>query len=495
MDKAHNIAKNTSYLTLALILQKIISFTYFTLLARYIGPAALGKYYLAISFTTIFAIFIDLGFANVLIREVAKNRERASRWLGNILTIKLPLVALVITAVLVLINVLDYDLLVRQLVYISVISMALDSFTTTFFAVARGSHNLKYESISSIIFQIIVLTFGYSALLLGGGLLPAMAALALASTYNFIYSWAIVKWRLKIAIRFLYDRLLIKEILMISWPFAAYAILQRLYTYLDSVLLSLLAGDLQVGLYQVAFKIIFALQFLPLAFTASLYPAMSAYWQGDRSRLLTSFKRALNYLMIISLPLIIGAIVLTDKIILLFKSGYDGAAWPLRISIVALFFIFINFPIGSLLNACDAQRKNTRNMAIITVASVILNLILIPRFQAIGASLTVLTTNGLMFILGIREVKKIISYRSRQNLVVFLKALAASLLMGAIIFFSRSFLNVFIAAALGGALYFLFLFWLGGFSKEDIISIRDSFRRSPAAGKIAEVNDVSKIGV
>ena len=68
MPKIANIAKNTSYLTLALVFQKIISFTYFTLLARYIGPASLGKYYLALSFTTIFAIFIDLGFANVLIR-------------------------------------------------------------------------------------------------------------------------------------------------------------------------------------------------------------------------------------------------------------------------------------------------------------------------------------------------------------------------------------------------------------------------------------------
>ena len=53
MLKINNIARNTSYLTLALILQKIISFTYFTLLARYVGPVSLGKYYFAISFTTI----------------------------------------------------------------------------------------------------------------------------------------------------------------------------------------------------------------------------------------------------------------------------------------------------------------------------------------------------------------------------------------------------------------------------------------------------------
>jgi O-antigen/teichoic acid export membrane protein len=478
MTKIENIAKNTSYLTLALILQKIISFTYFTLLARYVGPASLGKYYLAISFTTIFAIFIDLGFANVLTREIAKDRERASRWLGNILTLKLPLAALALIVVFVLINVLGYDPLTKALVYVSCISMVLDSFTMTFFAAARGCHNLKYESISSVIFQSIVLVVGYSALLLGGGLLPAMGALALASLYNFIYAWSIVSARLKIGVRLLYDQPLVREILIISWPFAAYAILQRIYTYLDSVLLSILAGDVQVGLYQVAFKIIFALQFLPLAFTASLYPALSAYWHANREQLTVSFERAMNYLIIISLPIIVGAIVLSDKIILLFKEGYAGAAAPLRISIISLFFIFLNFPVGALLNACDAQRKNTRNMAIVTAVSVIMNLLLIPRWQAVGASATVLAANFLMFALGLMSVRRIIVYRARKNLLMFGKVLLASLLMGAVIWSGQGYFNVFVTTILGGILYFFILFLLGGFSRADVLSIYQSFRKA-----------------
>lgn len=477
MEKIGNIAKNTSYLTLALILQKVISFTYFTLLARYVGPASLGKYYFAISFTTIFAIFIDLGFANVLIREVAKNSERAEKWLSNVLILKVPLAILALAAVFISINILDYDAITRNLVYISCICMVLDSFTATFFAVVRGFHNLKYESISSVIFQIIVLIFGYGSLLAGGGLIPAMFALALASTFNFTYSWIILKNKLKISLKFVYDKVLTKEIIMIAWPFAVYAIFQRLYTYLDSVLLSVLAGDIEVGLYQVAFKIIFALQFLPMAFTASLYPAMSSYWLNNREQLLISFERAMNYLIIISLPIIIGTIVLADKIILLFSEGYAGALLPLEISIVSLFFIFINFPIGSLLNACDQQRKNTLNMGIVMVASIILNLFLIPRWQAVGASLTVLVTNFLMTILGMHWVKKIIPYRYGKNLKIFAKVLFASLIMGAIVFFGKVYLNVFLVTIIGAVIYFFFLIILGGFKKEDFMSVLKSFKR------------------
>jgi O-antigen/teichoic acid export membrane protein len=477
MNKVENIAKNTSYLTLALILQKIISFTYFTLLARHVGPASLGKYYLAISFTTIFAIFIDLGFTNVLTREIAKDSHKAERWLGNILSLKIPLAGAALLTVFILINILGYDPLTKTLVYISAISMVLDSFTTTFFGVSRGFHNLKYESISSVVFQLIVLIVGYGALLLGGGLVPAMAALALASIFNFGYAFIIIKKRLKITVRILYEKPLVREILMISWPFAAYAILQRLYTYLDSVLLSFLSGDVQVGLYQVAFKIIFALQFLPSAFTASLYPAMSAYWHSNRQQLLLSFERAMNYLIIISLPIIVGVIVLANKIVLLFKTGYDGAILPLQISIASLFFIFLNFPIGSLLNACDAQKKNTRNMAIVTIISVLINLALIPYWQAIGASLTVLLTNFLMFILGVLSVKKIIAYRLRKNLQTFLKVIAASVIMGLIIMAGKLYLNIFIVTVLGAAIYFGCLFLFNGFSREDIKSVVKSFKR------------------
>jgi O-antigen/teichoic acid export membrane protein len=476
MTKIHNIAKNTSYLTLALVLQKVISFAYFTLLARYLGPADLGKYYFAISFTTIFAIFIDLGFVNVITREIAKDQAKANRFLGNVLGLKIPLALISVLAVLSLINILHYDPFVKILVYISCFSMVLDSFTLTFFSAARGFHNLKYESIASVIFQLIVLVLGYSALLLGAGLVPAMAALALASLFNFVYSFSVIVYKLKIAVKIVYDKAIIKKIISISWPFALYAVFQRLYTYLDSVLLAFFAGDVQVGLYQVAFKIIFALQFLPMAFTASLYPAMSSYWQHDREQLAVSFERALNYLTIISWPIVVGVILLADKIVLLFKSSFTAAILPLQISMISVFFIFINFPIGSLLNACDRQRRNTLNMGIATVFSVILNFILIPRFQAVGASITVLLSSILMFALGIGMISRIIHYRPFKNLLVFLKVMAAAAIMGLIIFFAKDYIHILILIPGGGVLYFYFLYLFGGFKREDISSVLKSFK-------------------
>ena len=486
MTKINNIAKNTSYLTIALIMQKVISFTYFAFLARNLGPENLGKYYFALSFTTIFAIFIDLGFINFLTREVAKKQEAAGKLLGNILSVKMALTVLTTVAVLVVINLFNHDQLTKDLVYISIICMVLDSFTTTIFAVIRGFHNLKYESISSVIFQLIVLTFGLLAMYFGLDLRLVFGTLALASVYNFIYSFWILWHKIGIKPRLLYDTVVIRAIFKVSLPFALFAIFQRFYTYLDSVFLSLMAGDYYVGLYQVAFKIIFALQFLPLAFTASLYPAMSTYWLSNKPQLTIAFERAMNYLIIISLPIIFGVLMLADQIILIFKDNYAEAALPLRITIVSLFFIFVNFPIGSLLNACDKQKRNTFNMLIVTLASIGLNLILIPSLKATGASITVLLTNFLMFVLGIVWVKKIIAYNPKGNMKVFGKSLLASIAMSVIIFCLKPVLNIVFITLISMVAYFSFVYLLGGFQKGDILYIIASFKR-PRSNRAAEV--------
>ena len=477
MTKITNIAKNTSYLTLALILQKIISFTYFTLIARNLGPENLGIYYFAISFTSIFAIFIDLGLINVLTREVAKARDRAEEFLGNILIIKIPLAFISLLAVIIIINLLGKPGLVVSLVYLSTISMVLDSFTITFFAVIRGCHNLKFESIASILFQFVVLIFGLSALYAGWGLYWIMSALVFASIFNFCYSyWALSK-KIRIRIKPRYNPDLIKLIIKISIPFGLYAIFQRVYMYLDSVLLSILAGDIYVGLYQVAFKIIFALQFLPLAFIASLYPAMSYYWKNNKEQLVVSFERAINYLTIISLPITVGVIVLADKIMLLFKSGFSEAVLPLQITITALLFIFLNFPIGTLLNACDKQKINTMNMGIVMIFSIILNIILIPRYQAVGASITMLAANILMFILGIYWAPKIIKVRFKKIITPFLKAFLSAIVMGAVVYCLKQNINILLNIILGGIVYFVVLFLIKGFRKEDLNSILKSFSK------------------
>ena len=580
-NKVANIAKNTSYFTFALIVQKVIAFAYFTLIARQLPPEYLGKFYLAVGFTSMFGIFMDKGLANVLVREVAKTKNETGRLLGAVLALKLPLMLFTFTLVFTAAHLLGYSGLVLHLIYLAAIAMALDSFSVTFYAVLRGHHNLKYESIGSVVYQLIMLIVGLSLLYAGYGLYALILVQIFSSLVNFSFSLSLLVFKIKIPVRPLYRKAILKPVVKLAIPFALYGIFQRLYTYLDTVMLSKLAGDYFVGIYQIPFKIVFALQFLPMAFIASVYPAFASYWnemkaqkyagkgiddsnfgadasagkpafasywsayakssadknemksspsRGDKggckaasethpapqraghpsqegtiysslqggnllsqavrplasgrtaddggvSQLVVTFERAMNYLVIVSLPITVGVIALADKILLLFRSAYGEALVPLQIIIIALVFLFLNFPIGAALNACDRQKYNTANMGIALAVSVALNLFLIPRFQAVGASISVLLTNLQMFIIGLAIVRPAVRYRAKKLIVPALKALFAAALMGVFVWYVKTYLNIFIVVPLAGALYFGALFLVKGFRREDVMSIYRSFLR------------------
>ncbi|MFH1412836.1 MAG: oligosaccharide flippase family protein [bacterium] len=475
--KVANIAKNTSYFTLALIIQKIISFSYFTIYARELGPEDLGKFYFAISFVSIFSIFVDLGLANVLTREVAKTKDRAAKLLNNALALKIPLAIFSWLAVIIIANVWGYSDIVRNLVYIASIVMVLDSFTTLFYASTRGFHNLKFESFAAVGYQLSVLIFSLIVLHYNWGMEWLMFALVIASTMNFIYSALVNIFKYKIRIWPQWDKQMIKTIIAITIPFGLYAIFQKVYTFTDTILLFKLVDDRAVGIYQIPFKIVMAFQFIPGAFVAALYPAMSKYWKENKEQLSITFERAMNYSIIVAMPIMVGIICLADELILIFKQGYAEAVLPLQIVMLSLFLMFLSYPIGSLLNACDRQKKNTINMAITALFSVTLNLILIPRLEVIGASITLTLSSLLLLFLGWRLVPQIINYRFWNIAKVFGKSLIASLFMGIFVYSFRTEFNLIISVIFGAVIYGVMLFLLGGFKKEDIISILQSFKR------------------
>jgi O-antigen/teichoic acid export membrane protein len=463
-----NITRNTSYFTFALILQKVVSFTYFTLLARNLGPENLGKYYFAISFTTIFSIIMDLGLVSVVIRETAQKNHKAKDLLGAVMAIKVPLTFLALICIFAAAQIAGYGSDIKLLICLAAIGAALDSFTITFYGVIRGFHNLFFESISSVIFQLIVMAGGLLFIHYHFPLIFIFSSLTIASTFNFIYSYTVLSRKIGVKIGLYYNKALIKTIALIAIPFGVFAIFQRIYTYLDSVLLEHYAGSAFVGYYQISFRIIFALQFLPGAFIASLYPAMSRYWISNRQQLATSFEKSLVYLAIISLPISAGVVALADKIILLFKSGYSEAIFPMQITILAAFFIFINFPIGALLNACDRQKQNTINMIIITVISVGLNFLLIPHYRAVGASITVLVTSFIMTILGFYSARNIVKIDSPKMMITLGKIVFAATLMGVAAFFLKTKFNIAIVVPFSALIYLALILSLGAIKREEI---------------------------
>jgi len=402
------LALNTSYFTLALIMQKVISFLYFTFLARLLGPELIGKYVFALSITTVFSVLLDLGLANVLTREVARNHTNAERYIRLIVGFKLIAALVVAALVVIFVTVTVYPVITRQLVYIAAIVMVLDSFTLTAYSAIRGFHNLIWESLGTVLMQITVALGGFVASFFTHDLRCFMTALVLAALVNCLFAWRQLTQRYFVKIAPRYNMADLKFLGQLAWPFALAAILTRVYGYLDTVLLSLLSGDKAVGIYSVAYKITFALQFIPAAFSATLFPSFSAYYALAPEKLSQTFMRGVIYLSAIALPVSLGIIALAPEIISTIYPSFIEAVLPLQILIFGLIFLFITFPVGALLPACNRQMRQTGNLAMAAGINLILNIILIPLWGPLGAAVASLVSTLVLLIAGWLVVSQLI---------------------------------------------------------------------------------------
>lgn len=478
MVTARRITANTSFFMVALIFQKLLSFVYFTILARSLGAEGTGQYFFAISFATMFSVLIDLGLSPVLIREVSKDEGNGQRWFSQVFTLKIWL-ALATAIILTLLNTwIFYSDAVRNLIYLTTLIIIIDSFTLLFYAYIRGRQSLKFESWGVIIFQIIVLAMGLSLLRITNNVFVLLTVLLVASTFNMFFSGFILRFKYKVKFRFLYSKEFVKKIIIITLPFALSAIFARIYGYIDTFLLKMFLGDAQVGFYGVAYKITFALQFIPLAFVAALYPAFSNYFKTDRQKLERSFVKSFNYLAFIAIPVTFGVIALANEVVSkLYTSEFSMSIFPLQILIASIPFLFVNFSLSSFLNATNRQKINTRNLGVIMVFNIIINLFLIPKLGVWGASLASTVSTIFLFSFNLWAVLQVVKLKSRM-FKPLLGTILSSIIMFVLVYWIKDYIHWALAMLVGIVVYFVLMLITKTLKKEDILFVKNSVFKS-----------------
>lgn len=400
------LAKNTAFLTLASILQKVVAFVYFAILARFLGVEDTGVYFLTLAVITSVAVFADLGVTSVLIRDVAANRSEAKSILQKTLGVKWFAILLAIAIAVAFPTVLGFDSSNIVLIWLAIPIMIADSLSLTFYGVLRGIEELRYESLgifvgqllSSIVGIIVIFSPMKSIALL-------ILALATGSIWNAIFSGVQVVRRLGLK-SIVPSSENIRPVLIAAFPFFLGAIFVKVYSYVDSFVLKTMIGDAAVGLYSVAYKLTYAFQFLPLAFIGALYPRMSSL-ANNPVDLKKTFLNAQWYLALLVAPIVFGIAALVPEIIrTVYGSDYSGSILPLTILIFVLIPIFFDFPIGSLLNATGRQMTKTKIMGVTMIINFAANMVLVPWIGIPGASVSAIMSFTAMFGMGVWVLRR-----------------------------------------------------------------------------------------
>ncbi len=468
MSSGTRLAQNTLYLTLASVGQKTVAFLYFTMIARFIGVDDTGAYFLALAIVMIILVLDDIGMTSVLIREVARKNDNAQLWSRTILGVKVVTIPITVAIAFFLPEILNYSDTVVTLVRIATLILVADTLSLSFYGVLRGLHKLKYEALGLFAGQIITATVGVTLLLSGVATLPLLIiALATGSIWNMLFSASrVVKnagWKSLVP-----TWQMGWKPLKMAFAFFLAAAFVKVYSYADSVILERILDEGAVGLYAVAYKLTYAFQFIPLAFVAALYPTMSAH-SKDPKQLKQILLNAFWYVSLIGAPIVFGIWAVAPEVIdLFYGSEFAGSALPLQVLIFVLIFIFLDFPIGSLLNATDKQAIKMGIMGVTMVINVIANIILIPRFEIVGACIAAIISFVFMFVAGwifaCPAVKVRVSDLIRSTYKIYLSAIVMAL----VVVLVKPIGTILVSIPLGAIVYVAMTFALGAIRKDHI---------------------------
>lgn len=401
MSHARTLARNTAFLLVATLFTNLAAFVWNVYLARYLGTAGFGILSTALALTGIFSILADLGIGTYITREIARNPggagELVAAGLGNriilscivfVLILLFPLIGLYSgTAAAVIVFIAGY--------------MLLTSFSSFFNSIFQGFQRMEYQTVWNILNSLFILVGVLAVVWLGGSVVQVAVAYLIAAALSLVYSAATFTRRF-FTPGLSFSRDMIREAI----PFGITSVFSLIYFWIDSVMLSLMKGDVSVGLYNAPYRLLTVIASLYGVYLTAVFPVMSRFHVESEDSLRFTYMRSLKYLIIIAVPLIFTVFTLAGPLIeLIFSAKYLESVPALRVLIIATAFMFINGVSSSLLGSANRQITVTRITGVAALFNVTLNLALIPRFDFMGASVATVITEALMTLLFLRTVR------------------------------------------------------------------------------------------
>lgn len=453
MTTSRTIARNASWLLMATTAQKLLAFIAFTAAARIVGPDVTGQYFYPVAITSTFVVIGDLGLTPVVIRAIASGAESGKRLLGAALKLKIALIPLAMIASLLFGIFRQVDTVVFYTLLIMMIVMSADSLHLLYYGVLRGRQKLRYEALGMFVGQVLTAITAVSAALLGWGAPGLAFALLMASLWNLGWSWFRVNTEQVESV--VPTRADFTSLARQAVPFALAGIFVKIYSYLDTLVLEAFHGDAVVGNYAVAYKVTYAFQFIPLVFIAALYPAMSAvYARQETEELKRVFAGSLRIMAVVGAPIAAGLSAIAPRFIpTVYGIDFLGAVAPFTILPWVLLPIFIDFPVGSLLNASNRAHLKTASMGAAMVVNAVLNVLLVPTYGPAGAAVAAVVSFSFLLCAGL-----FFAWKELPSITWFLWLFIRSLVVGTLIWIAvRTLgaampfaLSVLFGAAIGG---------------------------------------------
>jgi O-antigen/teichoic acid export membrane protein len=433
-----SIAKNFIYNLLLQIVTLFMPLITVPYVSRILGKNGIGTYSYTLSIVQYFIILGTLGismYGNRQIAYVRDNKCEMSKTFWSITLLKLITTSIAFVMYILLfgfnktygtINLIQSINIVAAMIDISWLYMGLEDFKKTV------TRNL-FVKIMGVIF-IFIFVKSYD------DLYKYVIINALMILFGNLVMWMYIPKIVLIKKVKLND--LIKHFVPAMQLFIPQVAIQ-IYAVLDKTMLGTLANTGEVGLYEQSQKIIMLVLGLVTSLGVVMLPRMSnTFANGDNKKMNEYLNKSLQAVSYVSIPMAVGLAAISNEFVpWFFGKGFNAVSYLMIILTPILFFIAISNVLGiQYLLPSNRTKEFTISVVIGAIINLILNLLLIPRYKAIGTCIATLIAEFFVTLI------QYISLRSNIEKKSLIKSLIKYIFASTIMFFLVRLIGIYMGA-------------------------------------------------
>jgi PST family polysaccharide transporter len=354
---------------------------------RYLGATGVGLFGFSQSLVALSAIAAELGLESIVVRDLVRHPERAEETLGSAAGLRLGGAAVAFAIALAAVAFArpgDGVAAALVVVFASILfAQATDVVAAWFqsradfrpFVLARGAAFVISAVVKVVCLvtrqpiQVIALAFAVEGWLAAPALLVAYRSAG----------GVVRRWR--------FHGARARQLAADAWPLALNSAALVLSTRADQVLLTLLKGEHENGIYAAAQRLSEILWYVPVAVAAAANPVLLRTHQEDRAVYERRLERLFRVLawsaLLMALPLSLAAAWIVQ---LLYGGEFARSATVFAIHVWSAPALFLGVAQTNWFIAEGRQVELMARSLVAALANVALNLVLIPRYGAVGSA-------------------------------------------------------------------------------------------------------------
>jgi len=402
MTEVLRVLKNIIYLLMREVVSKLSVVILMILIGRYLGSQGLGDFSFSIFFCQLAFLISDLGLSTLLVRDVAKDRRLTGKYVENLSFVRFILGMAISIAIYMLAVFAGIGSSggVRYILILCSMSFFAMTVTDIFTSAFRAHERMNYELVVNIPKNIIFLLFGVLAVLKIGDLESIFFIFLISNLVALVLAYVIYKLRIPKAPG-QFDFSFCKSAIRQAMPFFLAILCVTIYFRIDSVMLFFMRSSKEVGFYNASYIAIDGYLMASGVVGAALFPFFSRVYERSAESLQKAYAKSLKAVFFIFFPVTVLIFSFANPIM---SAVYGAEFMPSASAMQILIWAAMLVAMGNL-NCHLAYSINRQNVVLLTaflgvIINVVLNLLLIPSFGFLGASVaTVITEFSLFMIL------------------------------------------------------------------------------------------------